>query len=93
MPWVCAYLAIDPDDAEDGHGGEAVMLDGNVVGSTSSVVYGHTVGKLLAFAYIKPQAAKPGTKLQVVVMNAVRDAEVLGEAAYDPQNLLPRVDA
>ena len=93
MPWICAYLAIDADDAEDGHGGEAVMLNGKVVGATSSVAYGHSVGKLLAFAYIKPHAAKPGTKLEVVVMNGVRNAEVLGEAAYDPENQLPRVDA
>ncbi len=43
-------------------------MDGNVVGSTSSVAYGHTVGKVLAFAYIKPEAATPGQNLEVVVM-------------------------
>jgi dimethylglycine dehydrogenase len=47
---------------------------------------------VLAFAYIKPAAAAPGTALEVVVMNEVRTATVLGEAAYDPQNLLPRTD-
>ncbi len=25
LPWVCAYLEIDPDGIEDGHGGEAVL--------------------------------------------------------------------
>ena len=67
LPWVCAYLAIEPDGVWDGNGGEAVLLDGKVVGSTASVAYGHTVGKILAFAYIKPQAAEPGTKLEVVI--------------------------
>ena len=85
MPWICAYLAIDAN-------GKAVMHNGRVVGSTSSVAYGHSVGKVLAFAYIKPEAAAPGTELEVMVMNEARKAVVLGEAAWNPQNLLPRTD-
>ncbi|WP_170751977.1 FAD-dependent oxidoreductase [Ruegeria lacuscaerulensis] len=93
LPWICAYLEIEQDGEIDGHGGEAVMLNGRVVGSTASVVYGHTVGKILAFAYIKPEAATPGTALQVVIHGQSRAARVLGEPAYDPQSLLPRADA
>ncbi|MCO4846868.1 MAG: GcvT family protein [Yoonia sp.] len=93
MAWVCAYLEIEPDGEIDGHGGEAILLDGEVVGSTASVAYGPTVGKILAFAYIKPQAAEPGTALEVVIHGAPRNARVLGEPAYDPQSLLPRTDA
>ncbi len=93
LPWMCAYLEIEPDGEIDGHGGEAVMLDGRVVGSTASVAYGHTVGKILAFAYIKPEAATPGTALQVVIHGQPRAARVLGEPAYDPQSMLPRTDA
>jgi dimethylglycine dehydrogenase len=92
LPWICTYMAIDTDGVCDGHGGEAVLRDGEVVGSTSSIVYGHSVGKVLAFAYVKPHAAAPGTELEVVVMNAPRRAIVLGEAAYDPENNLPRGD-
>jgi dimethylglycine dehydrogenase len=93
LPWVCAYLEIEPDGVADGHGGEAVRMDGKVVGSTASVAYGHTVGKILAFAYVKPEAAVPGTALEVVIMGAPRAARVLGEPAYDPQSILPRTDA
>jgi len=93
LPWLCAYLEIEPDGVVDGHGGEAVMLEGEVVGSTASVAYGHTIGKILAFAYIKPHAARPGTELQVVVHGTLRAARVLDGAAYDPQSLLPRTDA
>ncbi|SMX32717.1 FAD-dependent oxidoreductase [Maliponia aquimaris] len=93
LPWVCAYLEIDPDGDADGHGGEAVLIDGRVVGSTSSVVYGHTVGTGLAFAYLKPGAAAPGTALQVVILGQPRDARVLGAPAYDPDSLKPRTDA
>jgi dimethylglycine dehydrogenase len=93
LPWVCAYLEIEPDGIRDGHGGEAVMLNGTVVGSTASVTYGHTVGKILAFAYLKPHAAKPGTALEVVIHGQPRAARVLGEPAYDAQSLKPRMDA
>ncbi|WP_375281743.1 glycine cleavage T C-terminal barrel domain-containing protein, partial [Pseudooctadecabacter sp.] len=92
LPWICAYMEIEPDGVADGHGGEAVMRDGKVVGSTASVAYGPTVGKILAFAYIKPEAAAPGTALEVVIHGAPRAAKVLGEPAYDPQSLLPRTD-
>jgi len=77
LPWVCAYLEIEPDGHIDGHGGEAVTLDGKVVGSTASVAYGHTVGEILAFAYIKPHAAAPGTALEVIIHGKPRSARVL----------------
>jgi dimethylglycine dehydrogenase len=93
LPWICAYLEIEPDGVEDGHGGEAILVDGKVVGSTASVVYGHTVGKILAFAYVKPHAAKPGTELEVIVAGHSRKGRMLGEAAYDPASERPRTDA
>jgi dimethylglycine dehydrogenase len=93
LPWVCAYLEIEPDGIVDGHGGEAVLFEGKVVGSTASVAFGPTIGKILAFAYIKPETARPGTKLDVVIHGRPRAAHVLGEAAYDPQSLKPRTDA
>ena len=92
LPWVCAYLEIDPDGIEDGHGGEAVLLNGQVIGSTASVAYGHTVGKILAFAYIKPHANIAGTDIQVVIAGEPRKARILDEPAYDPQNTRPRTD-
>ena len=93
LPWICVYLEIEPDGVEDGHGGEAVLLNGQPVGATSSVAYAHTVGKILAFAYVKPEAAAPGRELEVVIMNGVRKARVLDAPAYDPDSLLPRTDA
>ncbi|WP_170405137.1 FAD-dependent oxidoreductase [Ruegeria arenilitoris] len=92
LRWVCAYLEIEPDGENDGHGGEAVLLDGQVVGSTASVAYGHTVGKILAFAYVKSQANVPGTDVQVVIAGAPRRGRILGAPAYDPQSLRPRTD-
>ncbi|WP_319545101.1 FAD-dependent oxidoreductase [Ruegeria conchae] len=93
LPWVCAYLEIEPDGKSDGHGGEAVILNGQVVGSTASVAFGPTVGKILAFAYVKPHAATPGTALEVVIHGIRRAARVLGDPAYDPKSEKPRTDA
>lgn len=39
------------------HGGEAILLDGKVVGSTSSVGFGHSLGKTIALGYIPADAA------------------------------------
>jgi len=93
LRWVCAYLVIEPNGVEDGHGGEAVLLNGELVGSTASITYGHTVGSILAFAYIAPAAATTGTRLEVVIAGERRDAVVHDQPAYDPDSLLPRTDA
>ncbi|MGF1527809.1 MAG: FAD-dependent oxidoreductase [Candidatus Competibacterales bacterium] len=93
LPWRCAYLAMDPDGEVDGHGGEAVLLDGRRVGVTSSVAHGPTVDQILAFAYLDPVATAPGTELEVVILGEPRRARVLGAPAYDPDNLRPRADA
>ncbi|MEM6421119.1 MAG: FAD-dependent oxidoreductase, partial [Pseudomonadota bacterium] len=97
LPWVCVYLGIEAQaGAEgdvDGHGGEGVFLDGRAVGSTSSVAYGHSVGRVLAFAYVHPEAAAPGTALQVLIHGSPRAATVLDAPAYDPESRLPRTDA
>lgn len=92
LPWVCAYLEIEPDGVVDGHGGEAVLLEGRVVGSTASVAYGHTVGKILAFAYIKQEAATPDTEVEVIIAGEGRKGRILGAPAYDPASELPRAD-
>ena len=93
LPWVCAYLEIEPDGVVDGHGSEAVLWQGDVVGATSSVAFGHAVGKILAFAFVAPEAAKPGTALEVVIHGKPRPAQVLCEPAYDPEGRRPRTDA
>ena len=92
MPWICAYLEVSENGIEDGHGGEAVLHNGNVVGTTSSVAYGHSVGKILAFAYIKPDVAIPDTELTVKIAGKDRAARVLAKPVYDPQNIRPRMD-
>jgi dimethylglycine dehydrogenase len=93
LPWICTYLQIEPNHAEDGNGGEAVLLNDEVVGSTSSIVYSHTVKSILAFAYLKPYAAAAGTELNVIIAGKSRKAVVLEQASYDPRSELPRTNS
>lgn len=90
LPWVCSYLRIEPDGTNDGNGGEAVLQGEIVVGSLASIAYGHSVDKILAFAYIKPDAAVAGNALHVIIAGKKRNAMVLSKAEYDPDNLAPR---
>ena len=73
----------------EGHGGEALLHDDRLVGTVSSIAYGHSVEKILAFAYIKPEFAGAGTKLQIMIMGKIRDAVVQDQPAYDAENLRP----
>ena len=90
LRWKCVYLELETDGELDGSGGETVLADGARAGALTSVAFGHAVGKLLAFAYVKPEHAAPGTQLAAVVGGGLRAARVLAGAVYDPENILPR---
>jgi dimethylglycine dehydrogenase len=81
----CVYLEVAAGDS-DCHGSEAVLKQGQVVGSISSGAFGPYVGRSLAFAFVQPAYAKAGTDLDVMMLGEVRSARVLGQAAYDPGN-------
>ncbi len=89
LPWICAYLEVDADGA-DAHSSETVYWNGERVGQVSSGGYGFSVKKSLAFAYVKPEAAVPGTALEVMILGERRPAQVLAEPVYDPGNERPR---
>jgi len=86
-----AYLEIEAGDA-DSLGGEAVFRGGRLVGSVSSGNLGATTGKSLAFAFVAPEAARPGTALQVSILGELRAATVLAEPVLDPDNRRLRFD-
>jgi dimethylglycine dehydrogenase len=81
-----AYLEIETGDAEP-WGGEAVLHDGALVGSLSSSAIGASTGKSLAFAFVEPSLATPGTRLHVSILGDLRPAVVRAEPASDPRNL------
>ena len=53
---------------------------------TTSGGYGYTVGKRLLFAYVEPDLTKPGETFEIPLLGEMREARVLSESAYDPQN-------
>ena len=79
------YLELESGDC-DAHGGEPVFADGRVIGITTSGGHGHSTGKSLAFAYVEPAYAAPGTHLSTEVLGTPRRATTLAEPVYDPGN-------
>ncbi len=90
LKWACAYLEVEDGDDCDGHAGEAVLAEGTRVGAVSSIARGYRTGKILGFAWVTPEAARPDTPLDVMILGTPRPARVLREAAYDSRNLRPR---
>ena len=62
LPWVCVYLEVDGGEL-DCSGSETVFHNGERTGQIVTAGYGHRVQKSLAFAYVKPEHAAPGTQL------------------------------
>ncbi|MEM6670507.1 MAG: FAD-dependent oxidoreductase [Pseudomonadota bacterium] len=92
--WVVALLQLDetPETDADPLGSEAVWKDGACVGSIASGGYGYGVGAYLAWAYVNPLAATPGTALKVMVLGEERQAMVLDGPVWDAANERPRQD-
>jgi dimethylglycine dehydrogenase len=85
LAWKIAYMEVDVKDA-DVRGGEPVLDRDKVIGVTTSGAYGYAVQKSLAFAYVLPDYAVPGTIFDIEILGSARSAKVLAEPAYDPQN-------
>ena len=62
------------------------VADHEVVGVTTSGGFGHRTEMSLAFAYVSPDRAAPGTALTVEIQGDRRPAQVLEGPAYDPKN-------
>ena len=91
LKWIRVYLSIEADGNSDGHGGEPVVVNGKVVGSTSSMAYSSIVDRILAFAYVQPDVTSD-CRIQVSIMGQLRDAVMLVDPVYDPLSELPRTD-
>ena len=72
-------LAVDADDV-DAAGYESVWYGERVVGHTTSGAYGATAERSLAFAFVPPELAPPGTEMHVELLGERRAAVVLDRA-------------
>ncbi len=82
--WRMQLLSVDVTD-RDVFGLHPVLLDGEVVGVTSSGGYGHRVDMSLALAYLRSDIPLD-TSLRVSILGEVFQAEILGRVPYDPTN-------
>jgi dimethylglycine dehydrogenase len=79
------YAQVAASDS-DIRGGEPVFDGDTVIGVTTSGAYGHTVGRQLIFAYVKPVNGLPPSTFEVEILGERYHAEVLSEPIFDPQN-------
>jgi 4-methylaminobutanoate oxidase (formaldehyde-forming) len=66
-------------------GGEAIHLDGRVVGRVRSAGYGHTLGTNIALAYLPGDLARPGTAVSLESFGRLVPAEVRPAPLWDPR--------
>ena len=78
-------MTVEADNA-DAIGDEPVYQGDEIVGRITSGGYGHAVKKSLAMAFIKTELTKPGTKLEIAILDERYAAEVVRIPYYDPEN-------
>jgi len=85
LPDLFVPFVLDEDDCDAVYGCP-VSINGEVVGYTTSGGYGHCIGKSIALGYIRTDLATAGTKVQINVLGKMRNAEIVSEPIYDPEN-------
>jgi dimethylglycine dehydrogenase len=68
-------------------GNEPLFDGGHMVGRATSGYYGHCLKKSLAIGYVHAALAEPGTRLAIEILGERKQATVLRESPYDPENL------
>jgi 4-methylaminobutanoate oxidase (formaldehyde-forming) len=78
-------LLVGSDDYATVYGGEAIHLNGVVVGRVRSAGYGFTVGRNVALGYL-PAGLEEGAEVGVEVFGEIVPAEIAPDVLYDPEN-------
>ena len=66
-------------------GSEPVRYGDEIVGRVTSGGYGYAVGTSIAYAYVPPAQAEPGTRFAIDIFGDWVGAEVRSEPLYDPK--------
>jgi 4-methylaminobutanoate oxidase (formaldehyde-forming) len=80
---LCCLTLEDPRSIALGN--EPVRVGGEIVGRVTTGGYGYTVGRSIAYAYLPPAAAEPGTAVEVEIFGSWVSGEVAGEPLFDPK--------
>jgi glycine cleavage system T protein len=79
---VCLLL-VDPRSVALSN--EPVRVGDEIVGRVTTGGYGYTVEKSIAYAYVPPEHAEPGTEVAVEIFGRWVDGEVASEPLFDPK--------
>ncbi len=66
------------------HAGASLMKNGRVIGTITSGDWGHRVGKNLAYAFVLPEYADEGGRLEIDILGDLVTASVIPASPYDP---------
>ncbi len=64
---------------------EPVFAEGAAVGYVTSAAYGYSIGQSIAYAWVPPELAEPGTKLEIEYFAERHAATVAEEPLFDPE--------
>jgi 4-methylaminobutanoate oxidase (formaldehyde-forming) len=78
-------LLVGGPDYATVYGGEAIHLDGEVVGRVRSAGYGFTIGRNIALGYL-PTGLEEGAEVGVEVFGELVPAAIARDVLYDPGN-------
>jgi glycine cleavage system T protein len=79
---LCCLTLEDPRSIALGN--EPVRVGGEVRGRVTTGGYGYTVERSIAYAYLPPEAAEPGTAVDVEIFGRWVGGEVAREPLFDP---------
>jgi glycine cleavage system aminomethyltransferase T len=80
---LCCLLLEDPRSVALGN--EPVQIGGEIRGRVTTGGYGYTVERSIAYAYLPPDRADPGTALAVEIFGRWIEGEVAPEPLFDPK--------
>jgi 4-methylaminobutanoate oxidase (formaldehyde-forming) len=74
-------------------GNEPVRVGGEIRGRVTTGGYGYTVDRSIAYAYLPPDDAEPGTAVAIEIFGTWVEGEVAQEPLFDPEGERIRSDA
>ena len=75
-------------DFAPANSGDSVYQGDQLIGSVTSGACEHRAQKNIAFAFLNPELAVPGTELEVEILGQRQAAQVVESCLNDPMNLL-----
>jgi glycine cleavage system aminomethyltransferase T/glycine/D-amino acid oxidase-like deaminating enzyme len=78
----CITLA---DERSVALGNEPVRIGGEIEGRVTTGGYGYTVGSSIAYAYVPPDRAEPGTAVEIEIFGEWIEGEIAAEPLFDPK--------